>query len=108
MDTGVKFKTVAQSTLSHPTFSTLSTGLYPYQHGVHGWTDKIPADIETVFDVETHETGYFQRGSPAQDPMYAILEVESSTPLSDLNEPFFYMERHDAKRSVWWHRRRIL
>jgi arylsulfatase A-like enzyme len=55
MDTGVKFKTVAQSTLSHPTFSTLSTGLYPFQHGVHGWTDKIPADIETVFDVETQE-----------------------------------------------------
>ena len=96
MDTGVKFKTVAQSTHSPPSFSTLSTGLYPYQHGVHGWTDKIPADIETVFDVETHETGYFQRGSPAQDPMYTILDVESSTPLSDLNEPFIYMERHDA------------
>ena len=55
MDTDVKFKTVAQSTHSPPSFSTLSTGLYPYQHGVHGWTDKIPADIETVFDVETQE-----------------------------------------------------
>jgi len=93
---GVGFKTVAQSTHSPPSFTTLSTGLYPRQHGVHGWTDRISGNIQTIFDVKSHKPGYFQSGNPSTDPMYTILGVDESTPLSNLESPFIYMERHDA------------
>lgn len=95
-DLGIGYETIAQSTHSPPSFTTLSTGLYPRQHGVHGWTDRIPENLETIFDTDTHDTGYFQSGNPTTDPMYTILGVEESRPLSKLESPFIYMERHDA------------
>ena len=89
---GVTFKTVAQSTYSPPSFATLSTGLYPPQHGVHHWTNGISDEISSIYDIEGVESGFYQDES-AGETMFDVLGVESSTELETLSPPFVYLER---------------
>lgn len=88
---GVSFKTVAQSTWSPPSFATLSTGLYPEQHGVLKFQHELVDGAETVYDIDGLDGAYYNKH--ANDRLADIFGVPQDRTVSDLDEPFFYVER---------------
>jgi arylsulfatase A-like enzyme len=94
-DRGVAFETVAQTTFTAPSFTTLTTGLYPPQHGVLSWQYRLAESTKTVFDCDGVNGGFWQVGEVAGHEIYPILRQEGKTALSDLDEPFVYIERND-------------
>lgn len=94
-DRGVGFRTVAQSLFSAPSFATLATGLYPPQHGVLDWHNRMPDGVETLFELDGVDAGFWQAGEVAGHEIYPILRQSGNTALTDLNEPFVYLERND-------------
>lgn len=94
-DRGVAFKTVAQSLFSAPSFATLATGLYPQQHGVFDWENRMPEEVKTLFELEGTASGFWQAGDVAGHEIYPILRQDGKTALADLDEPFVYLERND-------------
>jgi len=92
---GIAFETVAQSLFSAPSFATLATGLYPLQHGVFDWENRIPDGVETLFELDGVDAGFWQAGEVAGHEIYPILRQEGKTRLADLDEPFVYLERND-------------
>lgn len=94
-DQGVSFKTVAQSLFSAPSFATLATGLYPQQHGVLDWHHRMPDAVETIFELDDVDAGFWQAGKTAGRAIYPILRQDGKSRLHDLSEPFIYLERND-------------
>lgn len=92
---GVAFKTVAQGPFSAPSFATLGTGLYPLQHGVHNWTDRMPAEVRTVFELPGLSGGFWQAGDAAGHEIFPILRREGKTSLDEVQPPFFQIVRND-------------
>ncbi|RZH67022.1 sulfatase-like hydrolase/transferase [Natrinema altunense] len=90
---GVTFKTVAQSLYSAPSFSTLSTGLYPQEHGVARWEDKLRTDLPNIYDLPGTDGGFYQDADPQTEAMFRVLSRETATPLKSLKPPFVYLER---------------
>ena len=88
---GVSFKTVAQSTWSPPCFTTLSTGLYPEQHGVLNWTHSLADGVETVYDIDCLDGAYYNKDP--NDRLADVYGVPQDRTIADLREPFFYLER---------------
>lgn len=94
-DRGIAFETVAQSSFSAPSFATLATGLYPSQHGVFDWNNRMPEEVGTVFELDGVDAGFWQAGEMAGHEIFPILRQDRKTALSDLEEPFVYFERND-------------
>jgi arylsulfatase A-like enzyme len=92
---GVVLKTVAQSLFSAPSFATLATGLYPPEHGVFNWHDRMPPGTPTIFDLEGFDAGFWQAGEVAGHEIYPILQRETKTTFEDLEPPFVFLERND-------------
>ncbi|PSQ05587.1 hypothetical protein BRC97_09025 [Halobacteriales archaeon QS_6_71_20] len=88
---GVTFKTVAQSTWSPPCFATLSTGLYPEQHGVLEFTHDLADGVGTVYDVDGLDGAYYNKHP--NDRLADVFGVPQDRTVDDLSEPFFYVER---------------
>lgn len=93
-DNGLVFKTVSQSLFSAPSFATLATGRYPPHHGVHNWTDRMPADTPTIFDIDGVQSGFWQRGPTGGQAIFPILQQDGKTEMGDLDPPFVYLERN--------------
>jgi arylsulfatase A-like enzyme len=87
---GPCFKTVASSLYSPPSFATLLTGLYPQQHGVHNWKNRLSDEVGRVIDIDGIEGGYIQAGDSR---LSETLRVEKQIKLSDLDPPFVAVER---------------
>jgi arylsulfatase A-like enzyme len=89
---GVTFKTVAQSTYSPPSFATLSTGLYPPEHGVEDFGKSLANGVETVYDVDELDSAYYNEGR-IRDPFVQLFDFRRMYSLADLDPPFWYLER---------------
>lgn len=94
-DRGVAFETVAQTTFTAPSFTTLVTGLYPPQHGVFSFHHRLADSTKTIFECDGLNGGFWQAGETAGHEIYPILRQEEKTSLSDLDEPFVHIERND-------------
>jgi arylsulfatase A-like enzyme len=92
-DEGVVFKTVAQSTHSPPSFTTLSTGRYPPEHGVHKFGEALVDDVTTLYNCDVHDGLYFNEGRFMHDSLYKVYDVSDPRHLSEVDEPFWYLER---------------
>lgn len=90
---GVVFKTVAQSLFSAPSFATLSTGVYPQEHGVADWGDAISSSVETIYELEGVDGGFYQDGDPSMEGIFDVLKQSTAKPLDSLSPPFVYLER---------------
>lgn len=86
----VYFPCISQSTWSAPSFSTLSTGLYPEEHGVMSWEHQVPEKIPTVFEA-SQKTSFYQ--STPGPGIKGVLKEPAWKPIEDLEPPFLYMER---------------
>ena len=90
---GVVFKTIAQSTYSPPSFTTLSTGLYPHQHGVNGFDKALADGVETTYDIPGVNGSYFNTGRLVADALYRTYGVYEQKSIAELDSPFWYLER---------------
>lgn len=90
---GIVFKTVAQAPHSPPSFSTLSTGVYPSQHGVRHFGQRPAESVDLVYDIPDLDAIYFNEGRYRSDPLYRMFEIENPKSLADLTTPFWYLER---------------
>lgn len=88
---GVTLKTVAQALYSPPSFSTLSTGLYPRQHGVTHWRDGLPNDVDTIYDVPGIDATYYDE--KRADPLYETFGITERRGLDAMEPPFLHLER---------------
>ncbi|OYR68158.1 sulfatase-like hydrolase/transferase [Halorubrum ezzemoulense] len=86
----VYYPCISQSTWSAPSFSTLSTGLYPEEHGVMNWEHQIPEETQTIFEA-TRESSFYQE-TPGPG-IKSVLKDPDWMPVEDLEPPFLYMER---------------
>jgi len=89
---GVRFKTIAQSTYSPPSFTTLSTGLYPPEHGVEDFGQALTNGVSTVYDIDGLDSSYYNEGR-ISDPLLRIFGFERMYSLAELDTPFWYLER---------------
>lgn len=94
---GVTAKTVASSLFTASSFPSMVSGLYPPRHGVYTFTDRLPheytgfytfEDFNTSFWCETIWVGYPQKNTP----LHNVLGNPPAVPLSELPQPFIYME----------------
>lgn len=92
-DRGVCFKTIAQSTYSPPSFATLSTGLYPPQHGVAGFDKRLAEGVGTTYHVPGVDGSYYNEGRMTSDVLYQTFDVYEQNGVADLEPPFWYLER---------------
>lgn len=98
---GTVFKTVAQSTYSPPSFTTLSTGLYPPQHGVNGFNKKLADGVETTYHIPGVDGAYFNEGKLAVDSLYRTYGVHEERSIATLDSPFWYLERDTTTHAAF-------
>lgn len=89
---GVVFKTVAQGCKTAVSFPSLASGLRPQQHGVSSWGHQFPDDVFSVFRSDSMNTGFYNSGRSFSG-ICTFVGAEKETALSELDAPFFYMER---------------
>lgn len=101
---GITLKTIAAATHSSKSFASLVTGLYPPRHGVESFSNRIPEEVPSVLNTDEVNTTFlnsineFGTEDHGQkfDPIYSVLNMEEpniSTPFSNVEPPFFVMER---------------
>lgn len=100
-DRGVCFKTVAQSTYSPPSFATLSTGLYPPQHGVNGFGKTLAEGVETTYHIDGVDGSYFNEGRLVTDALYRTFDIYEQKTVADLDSPFWYLERDTTTHAAF-------
>ena len=98
---GTVFKTVAQSTYSPPSFTTLSTGLYPPQHGVNGFDKELADGVETTYHIPGIDGAYFNEGKLAVDSLYQTYGVYEERSPATLESPFWYLERDTTTHAAF-------
>lgn len=89
-DRGVAFQTVAHSLYTPPSFTSLVTGLYPPQHGVYHWQNKLPEHVETLFDINSLNVAIHEEDSNKISMLFDSVRHEE---LENLSPPFVYLER---------------
>lgn len=100
-DLGQYVPTVAASTNSPASFSSIVSGLYPTQHQAHAFTHRLDPAFNYLNAVsEARDSRFFQI---YDTELSAVLGVEQTTenPVSDLSEPFFVMERDMTTHSPY-------
>lgn len=89
---GVIFKTVAQGLFTPPSFTSLSTGQYPPEHGVFDFTDQVSESVPTIYDLLDISGGFYAPADPGENGIYSVLGVDKTT-LEEQTPPFVQMER---------------
>lgn len=97
---GPSFKTVAQGCKTAISFPTLATGLRPQQHGVSEWGHRLPDEVFSIFRSESLDTGFFNSGRSFSG-LCPVVGAERERDLSNLEPPFFYMERDNNTHSPY-------
>jgi hypothetical protein len=95
---GIAFKTVAASLFTASSFPSMLTGLYPYNHHVYSFFDRIPAYIPTFLDIVGFETSLYCKNTWVQwepkgsSQIHEVLRCGPPIPLEDITPPFVYVE----------------
>lgn len=102
-DEGILIKTIAASTTSAPSFSSILTGLYPTSHKVYSFSNRLDENVPTILDLEESQpqTEFFNsifehadREHEGIDPIMQVLNVtEPSMSLEAAGQPFVFCER---------------
>jgi len=100
-DRGIAFKTVAQSTYSPPSFTTLSTGLYPPQHGITQFGGKLPDHVKTTYHIPGVDGSYFNEGRLVVDALYQTYGIYQQKTVADLTPPFWHLERDTTTHAAF-------
>lgn len=100
---GMTIKTIAASTTSPPSFSSVVTGLQPNSHGIFTFNHKLSDKTFRIFDLANIETGFVnsifkfaERGHEGSDPIHSVLNIKDNNTIRSLDEmspPFIQIER---------------
>ena len=91
-DGGVALKSVAASVNTATSFPSMISGLNPINTGVNSFEQRIPSELDTLFDFEGYDVG-FQNAAGPDDGLNSVLRRDEMTELSKLEPPFIYLER---------------
>lgn len=94
-DRGELIKTVAASTHTPTSFSTMLSGTHPTTHGVYGFAQRL-SDISHIFDLENHKVVFDELGTDFNDWLRTeqrIFGEQEEKPLTEVEEPFIAIER---------------
>lgn len=87
---GLSFKSISQAPFSHPSFSSLVTGVGPETHQVYNkHIDNIKGP--TIFDLDKFKTSYWAESE--YDSLYSIFNHPNRIDLENIDEPFILLER---------------
>jgi hypothetical protein len=99
-DKGTVIKTVAASTTSSTSFSSILTGLNPTTHGVYSFNNKLNSKIPTLLDYEKYETNFYNsifryasKQHTGVDPIFKTLQIEPPSDDPSFVQPFLHIER---------------
>lgn len=98
---GSVLKTVAASTLSPTSFASITSGLYPPQHGVWTFSHRISERQNWLLEADEFSTAFWQ--SDRDDPIYRTLDQdpETSRRVDEMNPPFVNLERELATHAPY-------
>jgi len=94
---GITFKTIASGIWSPPSFSSILTGLYPQNHGVHSFFNKLRKGTSSLFNLSGYNSSLWTENTWIQwkkelPPIHRMLNQQNRIPLSEINSPFIYVE----------------
>lgn len=90
---GLTFRTIASSLHTPTAIASMLTGLYLPSHGVRGFTDQLPGDVQTVLDWLPND-GISDSPGNFNHAIYGhLLGRYEQQPLTDLEEPFSWFMR---------------
>lgn len=99
---GCTVKTVAASIHTPTSFSSIVTGLYPPQHGVNQFGDRLHQDVPTLFSLDDINSVFantinerFNDNPDSESILDKTLDTTESPPgtLQDVEPPFVFVER---------------
>lgn len=94
---GTTIKTVAASLTTHTSIPSMISGIRPNRHGVFSWEQQMP-EVDNMLEHSGFDCGYFMPGENENevlaDGTFSVLRQDSRTRIEDLEEPWFYFERH--------------
>jgi len=94
---GLTFKTVASGIWSPPSFSSIVTGLYPNNHGVNSFFERLRDGTQSLFTLRGYNSSLWTGNTWLQwkddlPPIHRILNQNERVSLWDIDPPFVYLE----------------
>ena len=94
---GPSGKAIAPSTFTAPSFPSLFTGVYPAEHGIWDFNERLgvrPRLFEGPESVGFRADTIWTHLKPEEKPPRRMLGVEATESLTELEPPFVYIEHH--------------
>lgn len=91
---GTTAKTVASGLMTPQAVPSMLTGVHPPRHGVTWFHERLPDDLETVFEIDGVDASFREVEWMSNCPLDTVLNQPPSEELDALEEPFVYVE-HD-------------
>jgi len=88
---GASFKTIASGCATMKAVSSIVSGVYPPNHGVHTWRDRTTRD--TLFDLPEMSIGFHNPAAGEHGGLNRVLGQQDEDTLPDIDPPFFFFER---------------
>jgi hypothetical protein len=94
---GIKTKMIASSTFTAPTFPSIISGLYPFNHKVYSFHGSaIDQKVPTLMNLK----GYYKSlwtenswlGLNERSPLHRVIRCNRRVSLENIKEPFIYIE----------------
>lgn len=108
-DLGVTFKTISQSIHTPTSFASMLTGCIPPRTNVYWFRDRLPEDLDTLFNLSRHNCDFVHTDSALErtqgGSLAKLLKVGTATKesLVDFEEPFVWVERGPGGHAPYGH-----
>jgi len=95
---GITFKTIAASIFTASSVPSIITGLYPYNHRVYSFLDKMPRNIFSILDFPGYDISIWCENTwtdwrpKGYSQIHEILQFKVAKSLEELRPPFIYIE----------------
>ena len=90
---GPTYKTVAASLHTPASFGTMLSGFEVPRHGVCGFNNVIPEDVETLVDLQGGNSYFSNKTGVLHEDLHRIFGTESKCALADAEPPFIWIVR---------------
>jgi hypothetical protein len=93
-DIGDEIQTIAASTNTPSSFSSMVSGLYPTQHGTYSFSHRLDPAYNFFNRIDDeYDTRFYQHGNTAAIADVLGVDFSETNPLDDVEPPFAVLER---------------
>ena len=92
-DLGPTYKTVAASLHTPASFATMLSGVEVPDHGVCGFNNVIPENVETLMHLQNGSSYFSNKTGVLHEDLHRIFRTESKCALEDAEPPFIWIIR---------------